>query len=72
MVWRIYGLVVVQDKHGNLMVLGGNQSDGINIKPFSIQRVMAYRWCDTQKNLFASRYDLPMLESNGNIRHNEA
>lgn len=39
------GFVVGRDKAGNLMVLGGNQADGVNIKPFAVSRVRAYRWC---------------------------
>ncbi|WP_171334248.1 TIGR02594 family protein [Acinetobacter sp. CFCC 10889] len=66
------GIVVGKDKHGNIMVLGGNQSDAVNIKPFSTSRVLAYRWCGTQKNPLASRYDLPVLDSNGKVSTNEA
>ena len=66
------GIVVGKDKQGNIMVLGGNQSDAVNIKPFSKDRVIAYRWCGTQKNPLAYRYDLPLLESNGKVSTNEA
>lgn len=38
------GFVTGIDQGGNLMVLGGNQSDAVNIKPFSKSRVTAYRW----------------------------
>lgn len=66
------GIVVGKDQHGNIMVLGGNQSDAVNIKPFSKDRVLAYRWCGTQKLPLASRYDLPLLDSNGKVSTNEA
>lgn len=38
------GFVVGQDKAGNLMVLGGNQGDAVNVKAFQRSRVTAYRW----------------------------
>jgi uncharacterized protein (TIGR02594 family) len=66
------GIVVGKDKHGNLMVLGGNQSNAVNIKPFSTSRVIAYRWCGTQKSPLASRFDLPVLTSDGKVSTNEA
>lgn len=38
------GFVVGQTENGNLLILGGNQSDGVNIKAFSRDRVTGYRW----------------------------
>lgn len=38
------GFVVGQDKSGALLVLGGNQSDEVNIRAFPPSRVSAYRW----------------------------
>jgi len=38
------GFVVGQAENGNLLVLGGNQSDAVNIKAFSTDRVTGYRW----------------------------
>lgn len=38
------GLVVGQDQHGRLLVLGGNQGDSVCIAPFDRARVLAYRW----------------------------
>ncbi|EPG4957809.1 MAG: TIGR02594 family protein [Citrobacter sp.] len=38
------GFVVGQHQNGDLMVLGGNQSDAINIRAFSRSRVTSYRW----------------------------
>jgi uncharacterized protein (TIGR02594 family) len=38
------GFVVGQDSRGNLMVLGGNQGDAVNIKAFSTGNVLGYRW----------------------------
>jgi len=66
------GIVVGQDKKGNLMVWGGNQSDQISIAPFDKNRVLAYRWCGTQKLPASHRYALPVLNSNGKVSTNEA
>lgn len=38
------GFVVGKDKVGNILVLGGNQGDAVNVKSFSVARVTAYRW----------------------------
>lgn len=66
------GIVVGIDKNGNLMVLGGNQSDKVSIVPFNKNRVLAYRWCGTQKLPASFRFNLPLLESNGRVSTNEA
>lgn len=66
------GFVVGKDKAGNLMVLGGNQGDMVNIKPFSKDRVLAYRWCGTMPSPAPHRYELPVLHSDGRLSQNEA
>ena len=66
------GLVVGRDRYGNLMVLGGNQGDAVNIKPFAVRRATAYRWCGTQALPAPHRYDLPLLDSDGRVSQNEA
>ena len=38
------GFVVGRDASGNLMVLGGNQGDAVNVKAFPRSRATAYRW----------------------------
>jgi conserved hypothetical protein TIGR02594 len=38
------GFVVGKTEGGNLLVLGGNQSDAVNIKAFALDRVSGYRW----------------------------
>ena len=38
------GFVVGRTASGDLMVLGGNQSDAVNISSFSTDRVKGYRW----------------------------
>ena len=38
------GFVVGQDKAGNLLVLGGNQGDEVNIRAFPVDRATSFRW----------------------------
>jgi len=38
------GFAVGRDKAGNLLVLGGNQGDEVNVKAFPVSRVTGYRW----------------------------
>jgi uncharacterized protein (TIGR02594 family) len=38
------GFAVGRDKAGNLLVLGGNQGDAVNVKAFPVSRVTGYRW----------------------------
>lgn len=38
------GFVVGKDPKGNLLILGGNQSDAVNIRAFGLDRVTAFRW----------------------------
>ncbi len=38
------GFVVGKVQNGDLMVLGGNQSDAVNIRAFQRYRVTGYRW----------------------------
>lgn len=66
------GLCVGKDKNGNLMILGGNQADQVNIKPFAISRVIAYRWLGKHALPHNDRYNLPVLVSNSKVSTNEA
>ena len=66
------GIVVGRDRRGNLMVLGGNQSDQVSIAPFDKSRVLGYRWCGTQELPATGRFALPVLKSNGKVSTNEA
>lgn len=63
------GFVVGKDSAGNLMVLGGNQGDAVNIRPFAMSRVSGYRWPDSLPPSIGS---LPLLASNGELSNNEA
>ena len=38
------GFAVGRDVKGNLLVLGGNQGDEVNIRAFPVSRVSGYRW----------------------------
>ncbi|MCY1453660.1 hypothetical protein D9M71_706690 [compost metagenome] len=38
------GFAVGRDRSGNLLILGGNQSDAVNVKAFPVSRVTGYRW----------------------------
>lgn len=66
------GFVVGRDKAGSLMVLGGNQGDAVNIKPFAKNRVLGYRWCGMQEMPATHRFALPVLASDGKVSKNEA
>lgn len=64
------GFVVGKDRFGNLMVLGGNQGDAVNIKPFAVNRVTSYRWPSVYPA--ESRFNLPIIDSDGRVSTNEA
>lgn len=63
------GFIVGKDARGRLMVLGGNQSNKVSIVPFDVTRVSGYYWPSLKNGTKAppleSRYELPLLESNG-------
>lgn len=72
---------VGKDQHGNIMGLGGNQSNMVNIMPFSRERLInaTYWWPSTWRNGVAikssplpDRYRLPLLTSDGRLSTNEA
>lgn len=73
------GFVVGKDKHGNIMVLGGNQSNKVSIIPFAPSRVTGYYWAskvaDGLKPELSTplpdRYILPLLDSDGKVSTNE-
>ncbi|MGJ0509075.1 MAG: TIGR02594 family protein [Methylocystis sp.] len=63
------GFVVGRDTLGRLLVLGGNQSDAVNIAPFDMARVAGYRWPSEIKLL---RQELPTVAAVGLSSKNEA
>lgn len=44
------GFFLGYDKKGNLLVLGGNQSDGVNVRAFPVERATGYRYPATLPN----------------------
>jgi len=34
-------------KNGDILVLGGNQGDGVSIRPYPADRLLGYRWPET-------------------------
>lgn len=63
------GFLTGRDQHGNLMILGGNQGDAVNIKPFSTERLIGYRW---PKGFDPSGAALSTVASDGKVSTNEA
>jgi hypothetical protein len=64
--------VVGRDQHGNLMCLGGNQSDAVNIKPFPVTRPLSFRWpagVPLPANIGAQ--SLPLVRSDGRLSNKE-
>ncbi|EMO5715839.1 TIGR02594 family protein [Enterobacter bugandensis] len=61
------GFVVGQTPDGDLLVLGGNQSDAINVRAFPRSRVVGYRWPAGEP---LDNRILPM--SNGDISERES
>jgi len=64
------GFLVGKDAAGNLMILGGNQGNEVNIRPFPQSRVLSYRW--PNKEFAPDTRELPILASNGQLSTNEA
>ena len=64
------GFVVGTDRAGNLLVLGGNQGDAVNIKPFARGRVLGYRW--PANEALPDAAPLPVLALGGRLSQNEA
>ena len=66
------GIVIGKDAQGNIMLLGGNQGDMVQISPFKPERIDGYywpsRWVDGTPRCAhpaGKRYDLPLLSSDG-------
>jgi uncharacterized protein (TIGR02594 family) len=65
-------IVAGRDQHGNLMCLGGNQSDAVNIKPFPAERPLSFRWPHQVPPPRLVGLDaLPLVRSDGRISSNE-
>lgn len=67
------GFVTGKDQYGNIMVLGGNQSNAVNIKPFPKDRVLGYRWpSGVPLPGEIANTKLDVLHSTGSVSNNEA
>lgn len=66
------GFIVGKDQMENLMVLGGNQGDAVNIKPFATSRVLAYCWPESIElpEKIGIQF-LPVVRSDGRLSTNE-
>lgn len=67
------GFVVGKDTAGNIMLLGGNQGDMVQISPFAPERITSYHWPSmfidgklVKSVPYGERFDLPTLTSTGN------
>ncbi len=66
-------IVVGRDQHGNLMCLGGNQSDCVNIRPFPAERPLGFRWPKEAPPPGRIGFErLPLVRSDGELSRNEA
>jgi len=63
------GFVVGKDDKGNIMVLGGNQGDSVNIAPFAATRRRKYYWPSIYPS--KERFNLPVIHSNKQLSTNE-
>jgi uncharacterized protein (TIGR02594 family) len=63
------GFVTGRDQYGNIMVLGGNQGDAVNVKPFDTSRIVGYRW---PKGFDIGTDTLETVASDGKTSQNEA
>jgi uncharacterized protein (TIGR02594 family) len=66
-------IVVGRDQNGNLMCLGGNQEDTVNIKPFPAERPLSFRWPEGVPPPTRVGFDtLPLVKSEGGVSTQEA
>ena len=66
-------IVVGRDQNGNLMCLGGNQEDAVNIKPFPAERPLSFRWPEGVPPPASVGFDtLPLIKSEGGVSTQEA
>jgi uncharacterized protein (TIGR02594 family) len=63
------GFVIGKDEKNRLLVLGGNQSDSVNIAPFDMSRVAGYRW---PSEIQYQRIDLPVIKTSARSSANES
>ena len=62
-----------KDQHGNIMGLGGNQKNAVNIEPFAISRLNKGFWWPAGQPLPKTGFaNLPVVNSSGRVSSNEA
>ena len=72
------GFIVGRDTRGNLMVLGGNQSDAVSVAAFLPSRATGFYWPSKwtgkliKSTPLSNRFVLPVLNANGKLSCNEA
>lgn len=67
------GFVVGRDRSDNLMILGGNQSNRVSIRPFSSGRLLSSHWPkDSKLPARVGLPALPLIASDGKVSTNEA
>lgn len=67
------GFAVGHTDAGDLMVLGGNQSDSVSIAPIAGHRLLATRWpLEMRPDIRFSSMLLPLMERTGALSTNEA
>jgi len=64
------GFYVAKDQYGNIMVLGGNQSNAVSIAPFSTDRVLGYYW--PMGVPIPGQSVVEVIKSTGQVSQNEA
>jgi len=66
-------IVVGKDQHGNLMCLGGNQSDQVSIIPFPANRPLSFRWPnEVPPPAKFGMATLPLVQSDGKVSTKES
>lgn len=67
-------LVVGRDQHGNVMGLGGNQSDEVSVRPFPLSRLNRGFWwpIDASPPSVVGFKNLPIVKSDGRVSVREA
>jgi uncharacterized protein (TIGR02594 family) len=66
------GFAVGRTESGDIMTLGGNQGNAVNIKPFRYNRLIAARWPAEFAGDLRMLHHIPLMQSTGAISTNEA
>jgi len=66
------GFAVGYNAEGDIMTLGGNQQDAVNIKPIRQRRLVAARWPAEFSGDLRLLHSIPLMQSTGAVSTNEA